>query len=473
MPFIREFQRLLLAFLVGLLLILSAAIYWGVVESSGLRLREDNPRAFEDRAAVQRGSLYDRDGRLLVESTATNSLSTRLNRRYLYPEMFGVLGYYSLTFGAGGVESAYDALLNSNLTPETFSDYFENEVLHQPYRGSDVQLTLDLDVQQRVYEAMQGYQGALVVMQAASGDVMATVSQPTFDPNKLDATWAALVEEENDPLFNRAFQAGYQPGAALQTVLMTVNLIADRPIDEVLEAVDTPVTVNGVTLTCGDIPPASRLTMAEAFAYACPAPFAQLYETIGAERFQEMFALFQLENPPQVAGFPLPRAQSINGDFTLEDALGQGELTVTVAQMASLTAAIVNGGNAPQPNMIFATRPPENTQWQPVREVRSSLPITTTEVSRQVQALMRESVIYGTARRAARGDIIIGGHASLARAGDNTLSWFIGFAVTGANDGVAVAVVLENVDDPTLAAEIGGIALQAAYEQTVSLSSAN
>jgi len=473
MSFAREFQRLLVLFLFGLLLILSASVYWGVVLSSGLSQREDNPRVFEARAAIARGAIYDTTGRLLAESVPINTTSERRVRRYPQPAAYSVLGYYSLQFGAGGVEAAYDSMLSSDLTPDDLNDYFQHEILNLPYVGQDVQLTLNLDVQQHLAQLMNGYRGAAVVLDAVSGDVLAAVSLPTIDPNALDSTWESLISDPRDPLFNRAFQAGYQPGGALQTMLMTAALISNQPIDAVLDAADAPANVNGLTLTCAETPPASRLTLGEAYAYGCPSPFAGLYDTIGAERFQTLYDLFALKSPPQVDGFPLNARVTVESTFTLEDALGQGETTVTVAQMAAIAAAVVNGGNAPQPNLLHAVRAPESETWQVVREVRESIPITTTEVSQLVQTLMREATLYGSARRAARSEIAIGGHASLARAGETTLSWFVGFALTGTQDGIAIALVLEDTDDPTLAAEIGGAVLEAAYQQSIGLDDAD
>ncbi len=473
MSFAREFQRLLILFLIGLLLILAAAVYWGVALSSGLSRRDDNPRVFEARAAIARGAIYDSAGRLLAESVPLREGSTRLTRQYLQPATYSVLGYYSLQFGEGGIESAYDALLNSTLQADDLSAYFQHEILNQPYVGSDIQLTLDLDVQQQLADLLSGYRGAAVVMDAATGDVLAAVSLPSIDPNQLDTTWESLIADLRDPLYNRAFQAGYQPGGALQTMLMTAALISNQPIDTVLENADESATINGVTFSCAEIPPASRLTLGEAYAYACPAPFVHLYDTIGAERFQELYNLFQLKSPPVVSGFPLNPLVNISNTFTLDDALGQGETTVTVAQMAAITAAVVNGGNAPQPNLLHAIRPPDSPEWQVVREVRESIPITTDEVSRRVQTLMRESTVYGSARRAARSEIAIGGHASLARAGETTLSWFMGFALTGTQDGIAIALVLEDTDDPTLAAEIGGQVLEIAYKRSIGLDAAD
>ncbi len=473
MSFAREFQRVLALFLLGLLVILIASVYWSVVLSNGLSQREDNPRVFEARAAIVRGTIYDSAGRVLAESVPLNTSSARRVRRYPQAAAHSVLGYYSLQFGTGGVEAAYDSILSSDRIPNDLNDYLQHEILHAPYVGHDIQLTLDLDVQQRLAELLDGYRGAAVVLNATNGDILAAVSLPTIDPNALDSTWESLISDPRDPLFNRAFQARYQPGGALQTMLMTAALISHQPTDAVLENADAAFDINGLTLTCAEKPPASRLTLGEAYAYGCPSPFAKLYDTIGAQRFQALYDLFALKSPPQVDGFPLNASTTVDHAFTLDDALGQGKTTVTVAQMAAIAAAIVNGGNAPQPNLLHAVRAPDSKTWQAVREVRESIPITTTEVSQRVQSLMREATIYGSARRAARSEIAVGGHAALARAGRTTLSWFIGFALTGTQNGIAIALVLEDTDDPTLAAEIGGKVLETAYKRSIGLDSAD
>jgi cell division protein FtsI/penicillin-binding protein 2 len=86
----------------------------------------------------------------------------------------------------------------------------------------------------------------------------------------------------------------------------------------------------------------------------------------------------------------------------------------------------------------------------------------TVNTARQLQDLMRNAVANGAAQNAGRPDIDIAGHASLAYSGEGTQAWFVGFATLRGRQGVAVAIVLENSDDPGLAADIGGTALMAA-----------
>jgi cell division protein FtsI/penicillin-binding protein 2 len=133
--------------------------------------------------------------------------------------------------------------------------------------------------------------------------------------------------------------------------------------------------------------------------------------------------------------------------------------------MAMMAAAIVNDGNAPQPYLLDAIRQPETDVWELVPHLQPTIPLTTSEVARRLQDLLRYAVATGAAQNAGRPSMDIGGHASLAYSGDSTLAWFIGFATLGGRDSVAIAVVLENSTDPGLAADIGGIVLQSAQSQ--------
>jgi penicillin-binding protein A len=132
--------------------------------------------------------------------------------------------------------------------------------------------------------------------------------------------------------------------------------------------------------------------------------------------------------------------------------------------MAVIAAAIINDGNAPQPYALVATRSPESDTWTPVEAVRPTLPYANANTARQLQDLMRNAVANGAAFNAARPNIDIGGHATIAYSGDETQAWFVGFATIAGRQAIAVAVVLENSNDPGLAADIGGTALAAAHE---------
>lgn len=469
MQFNREIQRVLGGFLVFLGVISLTAAYWAVTGPERLLSREDNPRLVEARASIQRGAIVDRDGTVLVETFRQDDATIR---DYLYPSMFSALGYYSLRYGTGGIEADFDALLSGNALEQNLDTQIEQGLLHIPQQGLDVQVTLDLDVQQQIVEAMGGHRGAVVVLSVPDGGVLGMVSLPTYDPNMLDVEWDALTASPGNPFFNRVLQGAYQPGAAIYSLLATTAIIERHSLTVEYPDALMPVKVGDVRLECNQRPPGSNLTLTDAYVYGCPAPFSRLVEELGLETIDTTFDLFRIAQPfilsDAVRQFPnaeispetTPTVEPLA--FGLAEALGQGRMTVTPLHMAAVTAAFINAGNAPLPYTLYAIRLPGKAAWEQAQSTHPAVSITTLETSREVQALMRQSVQQGTARNAARAGLDIGGQAALAYTGKETLVWFVGYVRLDFRQGAVVAVVLEDSSDLDLAAAIGGVALEAA-----------
>ena len=469
MAFEREINRLLLGLLIAFIIVAAAGAYWAITGSDSILLRDDNPRRVLQEASLLRGDIYDRTGDLLVTSIPQNGGAVQ--REYRVPSTYSALGYYSFTYGVNGAEAAYDAILRGQSIIPSFLQALTNQLLHRPVEGSDVQLTFDAQIQTALADAMNGQRGAAILINIPSGDILAMVSLPTFDPNILDANWDSLSTEAGNPFFNRALQGRYQPGSVLETPLIAAALLVDQPIDEPIINASAPYQLDDLTLTCAVPLPAVALSLREAYGFACPNVFAQLTETLDVDIIQATFDTFQVEMTPTLDGFvtqpdntPAPTLipVQLTADNFVANALGQGEQTVTPLMMAMIAAAIVNDGNTPQPNALLAVRAPNETTWTPSLNPRATIPLTTAGTARRLQDLMRGAVAAGAAQNAGRPNIDIGGHAALAYSGDSTLAWFIGFATLGGSDAVAIAVVLENSNDPGLAADIGGAALQAA-----------
>lgn len=470
MMFSREINRVLIGVLVCFLAVGIAATYWAVIGPDTVLQRDDNPRRVLAESGIQRGGLYDRSGQLLVQSIPTTN---GLTRHTLYPETYGALGYFSQRYGASGAESAFDPMLRGDTLTQTLDTVMRNLLLHHPTTGSDVQVSLDLEIQRAAMNALGDHTGAVVAIAVPSGEILAMVSGPTYNPNTLDADWESLRNAPGQPFFNRAVQGRYQPGGALQTPLLAAALINDRQIGVPLEPATHAVTLHDITLTCAVRLPEIPLSLRESYAFACPFPFALLGEALGPNTLEATLNTFNLSNPISLPGYdsqtpalavtPLPA--DTDDDTLIAAAVGQGELTVSPLSMAAMAAGIVNDGNAPQPHMLVATRPPGATAWTADQTIRPTTPIATTNTARQLQDLMRYSVANGAAQNAGRPNVDIGGHASVAFAGETPLSWFVGFATVGGRQGVSLAVVLENSADPGLAADIGGTVLAQAQQQ--------
>lgn len=480
MQFTKEIQRLLAGFMVVFGLVILSAAYWAVVGTDTILERSDNPRLVEAQAAIVRGDILDRNETPLV--TSVQDEYGRVSRDFIYPAMNSIAGYYSLRYGVGGIEAAYNTILRGDDLPKDLNTYFNETMLHRPQHGSDVRLSLDVAVQQAVFKALDGHKGAAVVLSVPSGEILSMVSLPTFDPNQLDSTWEQLVADPEKPFFNRALQGRYQPGGILQTPLITAALLAEYPLDQPIANATQPFELDGLPLSCAIRPPENQLTLAGAYAFACPVPFVRLFEQADRARLQEAFELFRLDIPYNLPDFvaetpvitstltPVltptvtPAASKL---FTLENALGQGNLTLSPLDVAAMTASIVNEGNAPQPLILLETRKPGLTEWTPVSTIYPSTPVMTSEISRRLQELMRQATRSGSAQDAARDGMNIGGHAALAYSGETTYAWFTGFIITGTRQGIVVALVLEDNDDPTQAAAIGGQILEAAFNRSL------
>jgi peptidoglycan glycosyltransferase len=320
---------------------------------------------------------------------------------------------------------------------------------------------------------MGNRRGAAVVLRVPEGGILALVSQPTYNPNQLDADWDNLIEAEGNPFFNRALQGRYQPGGMLQTPLLAAAILNGYALDEPLPDASAPVQVDDIELTCAVMPPEAALTLREAYAYGCPGAFASLGERIDEPVLRQLFETFQLETPPTLEGFTveIPEAEAtpeateaiVSETHTLrETVLGQGDLTINPLGMATLTGALLNGGNAPQPYALDAVRPP-GEEWQNAAPLPSSQPLMTDTTARRIRELMRGNIQTGAADTVDDA-LPAGGHVALAYSGDEVQTWFIGFVMIDGLPDAAVAIVLEDTANPSLVAEIGEQALRAAYE---------
>jgi len=439
-----------LALLVAFSGLAAVSGYWALIRHDALQSRDDNPRLVEAELRVRRGPILDRRGVVLARSQAEEDGIQ--HRIYLTPTIPSV-GYYSLKHGVGGIEASNDALLRG-LDDRSKGERFFDELLHRQPRGRGVALTLDAELHQEIAGMMEGQSGAVVVMDVSSGEILALVSQPTFDPNTLDVDWEQLESHPAAPLLNRTTQGLYQPGGVLQLVVLAAALEADlfrldAPVGDPAE----PVMIGERALACAREP--RGLTLADAAAAACPAPLADLGEELGAGRLETAFRLWGLDEPP-----PLEITTEA-GEAAVTDprlaAIGQETLTVTPLHMVRVAAALGNAGVMPPALLVLKTEN-ANGQWQPADAQDQATRVMNPDLVGSLRALLRPSD---------DGEVL--GHSSLALAGADLPFhvWFLGLAPSQ-NPRHAVAVLLEHAgkDGLTLAEQIGHDALLAALAQT-------
>jgi peptidoglycan glycosyltransferase len=442
-------RRLSLALLLAFAALAAINGYWALARRDALRARDDNPRLVEAEQRIRRGPILDRHGAALARSRASEGGIQQ--RTYLTPTVPAV-GYYSLKHGVGGIEASYDRLLRG-IEGRSEGERFLDELLHRQPGGRGATLTVDAGLQKEIAARMEGQRGAVVLLDVSSGQILALVSQPTYDPNTLDAAWEELEADPAAPLLNRATQGLYQPGGVLQLVVLVAALEADAvSTDALLSDPAAAVMVNGRALGCARTP--DGLTWADAIAAACPAPLAELGEALGAETLDAAFHRWGLDAPPPLE-IPTAGREGPVTDPRLA-AVGQEALTVTPLHAALVAATLGNEGITPAASLVLKMQSPTG-KWQPAKPLGQPGRVISAELAGRMRALLRPSA-----------DQRVVGHGSIALAGADRPphAWYVGLAPAQAPR-YAVAVLLEHGGDdgPTRAEEIGQDTLDAALKR--------
>lgn len=246
--------------------------WWGFVRGPDLLTRSDNPRRAIADLSVARGALLDRHNIPLVETEGQPGAYTRL---YEVPALGPVLGYNHPVYGQAGLEATLDPYLRGQTGNNPLTIWWHHLLYGTPPPGLDIRLTLDLNLQNTADELLGEQAGAVVLLNAQNGEILALASHPTYDPNQLDEIWAALIEAEHAPLLNRATQGRY-PSGSLGLVLFPDGLPADW-----LEYVPLRLPGDDTALTAESTSPMSIALLAAALSNdgSQPVPkIAQAYQ---------------------------------------------------------------------------------------------------------------------------------------------------------------------------------------------------
>jgi penicillin-binding protein A len=421
-----QLHRLSLAFALAFLAIALTSGYWSIVRQSALIERADNPRRVLSEQRVRRGTIYDRNGVVLAESVGAPG---DFVRHYPYPALSPVLGHISAFYGSAGIEAAADGVLHGDAGLDPWKLYWEDNLLGMPPPGRDVRLSIDLRLQTAADSALGNHTGAVVLLDAASGEVLALASHPNYNANQLETQWPTLANDPSSPLLNRATFALYQPGGALEPILLGAALeFGFVDLKTPLPQATSMVKVGDLTIGCRLQPLLTQLTLAEALTFGCPRPFADLGEQIGPAMLDHLFTNFRLYEAPtlSIPTTASPPADSLPTTEAASAALGQGKLNLTPLHLALITAAIAHRGEMPVPQLLTATQNPQG-EWQPVAVDSHPIAVIPPEEAEIIKGLLTQ------------------GHSALAFAGaeGKTLAWFSGFAPFE-DSRYAVVVLLED-----------------------------
>ncbi len=214
--------RLARMFLNAFLVIAGGLMLWQVGLASFLVERSDNPRLIIAEQKIHRGALKAANGTPLAMTYLNqDGFATR---HYPYPQLAAITGYYSWRYGVGGTEAMFDPILRGTIN-RTAEQTWLDELFHRPWVGRSVTLTIDLPAQFIADATLMPHEGAVVVLEIATGAVVVMSSQPTYDPNQLVSNEGAeenalrlLREDKRALLLNRATQGVFPVGDLAQLI---------------------------------------------------------------------------------------------------------------------------------------------------------------------------------------------------------------------------------------------------------------
>jgi len=186
--------------------------WWAIWRGPDLLTRTDNARRSIADRYVKRGSLLDRHE---TPINVTQGQSGSYHRVYLYPDLASITGYTNPIYGQAGLESSLDPYLRGLQGNPASMIWLDHLLYGEPPPGLDVRLSLDLNLQRKADALLGTHTGAIILLNASSGEILVMASHPTFDPNTLDTQGAQLSQDPSKPLLDRAAQGMYPPGNVL------------------------------------------------------------------------------------------------------------------------------------------------------------------------------------------------------------------------------------------------------------------
>jgi len=196
----------------GLTAIALTSAWWAIVRAPDLLNRTDNPRRSIADRYVPRGELLDRNNQPI---SITEGESGKYQRTYLYPDLASIVGYTHPVYGQAGLEASLDDYLRGLQGNPSSLVWWDHLLYGTPPPGLDVRLSLSLALQSKADQLLGGHAGAIILMNAETGEILAMSSHPTYDPNKLSEEGEALAQNPSAPLVNRATQGLYPIGTSL------------------------------------------------------------------------------------------------------------------------------------------------------------------------------------------------------------------------------------------------------------------
>lgn len=396
--------------------------------------------------------------------------------------------YYSPgdVVGKAGVEQTYDQILRGqDGSRDALVDSHGREVgrlrSEHAVPGKDLKLTIDIDVQRAAELVLGDRNGAIVAMDPRTGEILALVSHPSYDPNAFAVRigrdeWMRLITDPNHPLLNKAIQAQLAPGSTFKIIMATAGL--QEGIAQDLR-INCPggATFYGRYFQCWQHRGHGGVDITKAIFQSCDVFFYTLASRLGIGKISDWATRLGLgqktgiDLPNEVAGVMPSEKWKMKTQHekwyageVISVGIGQGAVAATPIQMARAIGGITSGGKLVRPHVVFPGELPADYH-QAVLDTFSgsgdaSFPLDPANWEKITDAMAMVTGPGGTAASGhlegidfagKTGSAQVVGHGSGKVTKDN--AWFVGVAPRR-NPEIVVCVLVEGGEHGTLAGQL-------------------
>jgi peptidoglycan glycosyltransferase len=463
----KRLTALITAFAVLFAALIANLTYLQVINASAIQHMPSNNHTIAKSAYVQRGAIITSDGVTLAESLRQED-GTYLRS---YPQgslAAHTVGYISTRYGSSGIESTMnDTLTGSSNYSDWKSALYSLAGVQEP--GNTVALTINSQMQRAAESALEGYTGAVVVLDPSTGAVLAKASAPTYSYDQLDDIMKS--GGSGSQLLDRTTQALYSPGSTFKAVTLSAALdTGTTSLDTVYDA-EPALTIGGAEVSNYGYNDYGTPTLKEAFALSSNTVFGQVGVQVGASNLVKYADAFgygtNVGQDFNTQASLMPEPSEMTEWETAWAACGQpvgqhpspAGPQVTVMQNAMVAQAVANGGVVMNPYLVDHVLSPEGAAIS-TTQPKSLGQAISADTASKVKEAMLGVVDHGTGVRAKVQGVQVAGKTGTAQIENGKInSFFIGFAPYD-NPTLVISVVIEGEDGTDVEGYAAGVAGQ-------------
>lgn len=446
----KRLTKTMIAFSVLFALLVANLTLIMVVQANDYKNMPSNNHTLAREARTERGTISTYDNVVLAQSV----LQDDGTYKRVYPSgtlAAHVVGYASEAYGTAGIEASYNDTLKGQRNYASWVDVV-NAATDAGTPGNDVKLTINSTIQQAAEQALDGFNGACVVIDPETGAVLALASSPSYNASDIESILSS--GSDSSALYNRATQALYSPGSTFKMVSLTTALENNVATESSVFSSPGEMTIgNGKVNNFGNYS-YGEITLARATELSSNTVYGQLGTQIGSDRLVEGSEKFGFN---QDVSFDIPLVKSLMPDpnemtewetawATAGEPVGQHASPAgpqaTVLQMALVGCVIANDGVMEQPYLVDSIYNADGECSFTARP-SSLMTATSSSIAKRVRTVLEGVVNSGTGTAAAVQGVQIAGKTGTSETGkEYDDSWFVGMGPSE-DCKVVVAIALE------------------------------